>query len=153
MSTFATILISLLILAAIILGILYYYGQKLQVRQAESQKTIDAYKQTASLLIIDKKKMKLKEAPFPPEVYEKTPFYLKHTSVFVVKAKVGPKIVNFMCEKAVFEQIPVKATIKATISGAYITEILKGGVLTDKEIEKRRKAKAKAEKKAAKENK
>ena len=149
-STLWTILIVLLILIAVILFILYRLGQKMQLRQAESQKVIEAYSQVVSLLIIDKKKMRLKKAPFPAEVYEQTPFYLKHMSVYVIKAKLGPKIVNLMCDKAIFEQLPLKATVQGKISGAYITEIIKGGVLTDKEIERRRKAKLKAEKKAAK---
>lgn len=150
MHTFFTILIVLLIIAAVVLFLLYHFGQKLQIRQAESQKAIETYSQNVSLLIIDKKKMKLKSAPFPAEVYEKTPVYLRHISVYVVKAKIGPKIVNLMCDKAVFEQIPLRATIQGKISGAYLTEITKGGVLTEKEIERRRKAKVKAEKKAAK---
>ena len=150
MQTFLTILAVLLIIAAIALFLLYHFGQKLQIRQAESQKAIDTYSQTVSLLAIDKKKMKLKDAPFPAEVYEKTPIYLRHLSVYVVKAKIGPKIVNLMCEKNVFEQIPLKVTIQGKISGAYLTEITKGAVPTEKMIEKRRKEKAKAEKKAAK---
>ena len=150
MQTFLTILAVLLIIAAIALFLLYHFGQKLQIRQAESQKAIDTYSQTVSLLAIDNKKMKLKAAPFPAEVYEKTPIYLRHLSVYVVKAKIGPKIVNLMCEKNVFEQIPLKVTIQGKISGAYLTEITKGAVPTEKMIEKRRKEKAKAEKKAAK---
>lgn len=150
MQTFLTMLAVLLIIAAIALFLLYHFGQKLQIRQAESQKAIDTYSQTVSLLAIDKKKMKLKAAPFPAEVYEKTPVYLRHLSVYVVKAKIGPKIVNLMCEKNVFEQIPLKVTIQGKISGAYLTEITKGAVPTEKMIEKRRKEKAKAEKKAAK---
>ena len=63
MQTFWTVLIVLLIIAAVILFLLYHFGQKLQMRQAESQKAIETYSQNVSLLVIDKKKMKLKEAP------------------------------------------------------------------------------------------
>ncbi len=150
MQTFWTVLIVVLIIAAVVLFLLYHFGQKMQMRQAESQKAIETYSQNVSLLVIDKKKMKLKEAPFPSEVYAQTPFYLKLAKIYVVKAKIGPKIVNLMCDKPVFEQLPLKATVQGKISGAYLTEITKGGVLTEKEIERRRKAKAKAEKKAAK---
>jgi hypothetical protein len=72
-------------------------------------------------------------------------------SVYVVKAKIGPRIFNLMCEKPIFDQLPVKSTVQAKISGAYITEIIKGAVVSEKELEKRTKANAKAAKKAEKE--
>lgn len=151
MSTFWTVLLVILVIAAIILGLLYWQGSKLQARQLESQRTIEQYSQVVPMLIIDKKKMKLKDAPFPQEVYDSAPFYMKWMSVYVVKAKIGPKIFNLMCERPIFDQVPVKSTIQAKISGAYLTEIIKGGVLTEKELEKRKKAREKAAKKAEKE--
>ena len=107
MNTILTVVICILIALAVALYFLYRFGQKMQVRQVESQKAIETYSQKVSMLIIDKKRMKLKEAPFPPELYEKTPFYLKFTKVYVVKAKVGPRVANLMCDKRVFDEIPV----------------------------------------------
>ena len=74
-----------------------------------------------------------------------------HYQVPVVKAKIGPKIVNLICDGPVFSQMPVKAECKVKISGLYITEIVKGAVLDEKAMKKRQKAKAKAAKKAEKE--
>lgn len=151
MSTFLTVLVVIAIIAVIVLFLLYHFGQKMQVRQAESQKTLDAFAQKVSMLIIDKKKMKLKEAPFPSQVYEQTPFYLKLSSVYVVRAKVSNRVMDFMCDKPIFEQLAPKSTVVATVSGAYITQIHKGAVLSDKEMERRHKQKTKAAKKAEKE--
>ncbi|MBQ1423308.1 MAG: hypothetical protein IIY96_02575 [Lachnospiraceae bacterium] len=151
MNTFWSVLVLILIIAAVALFLLYRQGQKLQARQLESQKLLDAYSQVTTMLIIDKKKMKLKEAPFPKEVFEQTPVYMRWMSVYVVKAKIGPRLFNLMCEKPVFEQIQPKTTIQAKISGAYITEVIKGAVLDEKALEKRKKEKAKAAKKAEKE--
>ena len=80
-------------------------------------------------LIIDKKKMKLKEAGLPAAVIENTPKYLRRTKIPVVKAKIGPRIMTLMCENKVFEVMPVKKEIKAVVSGLYITEIksVRGG--------------------------
>ena len=55
-----SILVLVLVILAVILFLLYRQGQKLQARQVESQKLLDAYSQVVSMLIIDKKKMKLK---------------------------------------------------------------------------------------------
>ena len=144
------IVFTVLAVVVVILVLLVLLGRHLQKKQAATMEQVEQNRQTVPALIIDKKKMKLKAAPFPAEVYEKTPIYLRHLSVYVVKAKIGPKIVNLMCEKNVFEQIPLKVTIQGKISGAYLTEITKGAVPTEKMIETRRKEKAKAEKKAAK---
>ena len=151
MNTFWTVLIIVLIILVAALIFLYFQGQKLQARQMESQKLLDAYSQVVSMLIIDKKKMKLKEAPFPKEAFEQTPIYMRWMSVYVVRAKIGPRIFDLMCEKPIYEQIQPKTTIKAKISGAYITEVIKGAVLDEKALEKRKKEKEKAAKKAEKE--
>lgn len=145
-----TVLIFVLIAAAVALFFLYKTGMKMQAEQAQSEKLLEAYAQTATMLIIDKKKMKFKEAPFPKEVYEQAPKRARFMKVYVVRAKIGPKIHNLMCDKDVFEDVPVKATIKGKVSGMYLMEILQGAQPSEKAIEKRRKAREKAAKKAAK---
>ena len=115
--------ISLIVLAIIVilLIVLYFLGKRAQKRQAEAQEKMEAMSQTVSMLVIDKGRMKIKEAGFPSIVLENTPKYLRRSQVAVVKAKVGPKIMTFMCDDQVFPLIPVKKEIKATISGIYIT--------------------------------
>lgn len=81
-------------------------------KQQEQQEKIDAMAQTVSILVIDKGRMKLKEAGFPSIVLESTPKYLRRSKVYVVKAKVGPKIMTFMCDDKVFPLIPVKRKSK-----------------------------------------
>ena len=51
------VLFVVLIIAAIVLGVLYYFGRKLEKRQVEAQATIDAAKQVVTLMAIDKKKL------------------------------------------------------------------------------------------------
>ena len=75
------------------------------------------------VLIIDKKKMKLKEANLPSAVLENTPKYLRRTKVPVVKAKVGPRVMTLMCDVKIFDLIPIKKEVKATVSGIYITAV------------------------------
>ena len=111
--------------AIIIIGILFYllyrFGDKQQKKQAEARQQMYDNMQVVSMLVIDKGRMKIKEAGFPSIVLENTPKYLRRSKVAVVKAKVGPKIMTFMCDDQVFPLIPVKKEIKATISGIYIT--------------------------------
>ena len=103
--------------------VLYFFGKKAEKKQAEQQEKLDAVAQNVTMLIIDKKRMKLKEAGFPAMVVENTPRYLRGSKVPVVKAKVGPKIMTLMCEESIFPLIPVKKEVKAVVSGIYITNV------------------------------
>ena len=88
LNTVLNILLVILIIAAVILAILYFLGNKLQKRQLEQQQMLDAAAQTVSLLVIDKKKLKLTQAGLPKMVVDQTPKYMRWTKVPVVKASV-----------------------------------------------------------------
>lgn len=107
----------------VILVALYFLGKKAQKKQNEQQAQIDAAKQTVTMLIIDKKKMKLKDAGLPASVLEQTPKYLRRAKFPIVKAKVGPQVTSLICDAAIFDSVPVKKEVKATISGMYITDV------------------------------
>lgn len=118
-------IVLLVVLAVILVGLvaLYFVGSKLQKKQEISQKEMQENSQSLSMLIIDKKRIKLKEAGFPQIVIDQTPKYLRNSKVPVVKAKIGPKITNLMCDEKVFEVIPVKKEVKAVVSGIYIMNV------------------------------
>lgn len=114
------VILAILIIACIVL---YFLGKKAEKKQAEQQEQLDAVKQTVSMLIIDKGRVRLRDAGFPPIVVENTPKYLRRSKVPVVKAKVGPKVMTLMCDAQIYPIIPVKKEVKATISGIYITGV------------------------------
>ncbi len=109
-------------------------------KQESQQEQIDAAKQIMSMLVIDKKKMKLKEAGLPKMVLDQNAKYLRGSKMPIVKAKIGPRVMTLMCDPKVFEQIPVKAEIKAEVSGIYITGIksVRGGKIVVEEKKKKR---------------
>lgn len=123
MSTVTIVL--LVILAVLIVGlvVLYFLGKKAQKKQDEQQEQLKAMEQTVSMLIIDKKRMKLKEAGLPAAVLENTPKYLRGAKLPIVKAKVGPKVMTLMCDEKIFPMVPIKKEVKATVSGLYITNV------------------------------
>ena len=129
MSPLTIVLIVILVLVIAACIALYIFGKKAEKKQAAQREQMEAAAQVISMLIIDKKKMKLKEAGLPAAVIENTPKYLRRTKIPVVKAKIGPRIMTLMCESKVFEVMPVKKEIKAVVSGLYITEIksVRGG--------------------------
>lgn len=123
MKTWQIVLLVITAILLITLAVLYFLGRKLQKKKDESDKQIAATSQTVPMLIIDKKKMKLKEAGLPAIVYEQTPKMLRRQKVPIVKAKVGPKIQTFMCDNTIFDDIPVKKSVRVTVSGLYITGV------------------------------
>lgn len=131
MQTFLTVLLVILAIVAVGLAILYFLGRKLEKRQVEQQQLLEMSKQTISMLVIDKKKMKIKEAGLPKIVYEQTPKYMRWAKVPVVKAKVGPKVMTMMADERVFAALPLKTEVKCVVSGIYITEIksVRGGAV------------------------
>ena len=129
-------IVVIVLLIGAIVG-LYFWGKKLQKKQADQEEQLKAVAQTVSMLIIDKKRMKIKEAGLPAAVLENTPKYLRGSKVPVVKAKVGPKIMTLMCDEKIFDLVPVKKEVKAVVSGIYMTDV-KGirGPLAAKEEKK-----------------
>lgn len=123
MSTLSIVLLVILIVLIIACVALYFFGKKAEKRQAEQKEQLDAVKQTVSMLIIDKGKMRLKDAGLPQMVIDNTPKYLRRSKVPVVKAKVGPRVMTLMCDAEIYPLIPVKKEVKATVSGIYITAV------------------------------
>jgi len=125
-------IVTLIVLAVLIGGLiaLSIYGKKLQAKSEASQAELRAGAQTISILVIDKKRMKLKEAGFPQIVLDQTPKYLRRAKVPVVKAKIGPKVASLMCEEKIFDLIPVKKEVKAVMNGIYIIDVkgMRGGL-------------------------
>ena len=69
-TTILHVLTVILIIAVIVLAVLYFLGRKLEKRQVEQQAMLEAAKQTVSMLVIDKKKMKIRDAGLPKMIYE-----------------------------------------------------------------------------------
>lgn len=115
------LIIALILVVAMV--VLYFLGKKLQKKQAEQEAQIEAAKQTVTMLVIDKKKLKLKDAGLPAAILEQTPKYMRRAKFPIVKAKVGPQILSLICDAAIFDTVPVKKEVKATVSGIYITEV------------------------------
>jgi hypothetical protein len=137
--TWLWITLAVITLIIIILFIvLTIVGRKLQKKNDAAMAEMKAAARPASMLVIDKKRMPLRDAGFPQVVIDQTPKYARRAKVPVVKAKIGPQILSLMCDEKIFDLIPVKKECKAMISGIYIMEV-RGlrGVLTKDEPKKK----------------
>jgi hypothetical protein len=131
--TIILIIVAVVVTAAVVA--LYIVGRKLQKRQEQSQAQMQAAAQTVSILVIDKKKMKMKDANLPKMVLDQTPKYMRGSKVPIVKAKIGPKVMSLVCDAKVYDIIPVKKEVKAVLSGIYIMDVkgLRGNLEQKKE--------------------
>lgn len=123
MSTGIIVLLVILVVLIAAFVALYFMGKKAQTRQEEQRAQMDAVAQQVSMLIIDKKRLKMKNSGLPEAVIAATPWYAKNSKVPVVKAKVGPQMMTLICDAEIFDEMPVKKEVKATVSGLYITKV------------------------------
>lgn len=119
--TIVLLVVIVLTIAAIVA--LYFFGKKTQAKKEEQDAQMASVAQNVSMLIIDKKKMKIKDSGLPQSVIDQTRWYMRWSKIPVVKAKVGPRIMTLIADEAVFDTIPVKKEVKATVSGIYITAV------------------------------
>lgn len=118
-------IVLLVILAVLIAATiaLYFLGKKAQKRKDEQDAQLAATAQTVTMLIIDKKRMRLNQSGLPQAVIDQTPKLMRRSKLPIVKAKVGPKISILIADEKVFDLIPVKKEIKAEVSGLYIVGV------------------------------
>jgi hypothetical protein len=123
MSTGTIVLLVILAVLIIAVAAIMIFGKKMQKKQAEQQEILDANKQNVTMLVIDKKRMRLKDAGLPSAVMEQAPKMMRRAKLPIVKVKVGPQIMSLISDEKIFEDIPVKKEVKAVVSGIYITEV------------------------------
>lgn len=131
------ILIVLLVLIALVV-LLYFLGKKAQKKQDEQQAMLEQNKQSLSMLIIDKKRMKIKDSGLPQMVIDQTPKLMRNSKMPIIKAKVGPQIMSLICDEKIFDNVPVKKEVKAVVSGIYVLDVKGLHGKTEKKPEKKK---------------
>lgn len=117
------VLLIILIILIIALVVLYILGRRMQKKQEAQQAQIEAAKQTISMLVIDKKRLSIKESGLPQMVIDQTPKLMRRSKLPIVKAKIGPRIQVLIADEKVYDLIPVKKEVKAEVSGLYIVGV------------------------------
>lgn len=152
MGTFWTVLLIILLVLIVVVGVLYFLGRRAEKKQAESQKQMEAAAQTMSFYIIDKKKLPIRDANLPKMVLDSTPKYLRRAKMPILKVKVGPRIMNLVCDAKVYETLLPKMEVRASVSGIYVSSAkrIRGPVYEPPKSKKELRQLKKEEKKKAK---
>ena len=87
-------------------------------KMIQAQDFIDQNRTTVQIFVIDKRQEKPSPSNMPKAVYEQMPKSAKIRKTNLVRAKVGPQIVTLMCDKPVYQVLPVKKNVKVDL-GVY----------------------------------
>ena len=123
MSTLGIVLLVIAIVLLVAMVVLFFLGKRAEKKKEQQDAQIAAASQTVSMLIIDKKRMPLKDAGLPQQIIEQTPKLMRRSKLPIVKAKVGPKVMTLIADEKIFDEIPIKKEVRATVSVLYITGV------------------------------
>ncbi len=123
MFNFSDVLIIILVILVLLAVGMYFLNKRGMKRMIQAQDFIDQNRMTVQIFIIDKKQEKPSPSNMPKAVYEQMPKTAKMRKTNLVRAKVGPQIVTLMCDKPVYNVLPVKKSIKVDIAGMYIVGV------------------------------
>ena len=96
------VLLIILIILVVVLAVLYFLGKRAQKKQEAQQEQMEAAKQSVSMLVIDKKRLPIKQSGLPQMVIDQTPKLMRRSKLPIVKAKIGPRIVTLVADEQVF---------------------------------------------------
>lgn len=117
------IMIIVIVVALAIMFVLYRVGDKLQKKQSAQREQMVEAAQPMNMLTIDKKMLPMKDAGLPKMVMEQTPKRYQKAKLPIAKVKVGPQIMNMICDDAIFDELPTRGEVKAMVSGIYIISV------------------------------
>ncbi len=103
-----------------------FIRKKVKKRMSDQQSMVDQHKVTTTILVLEKRKDKLDNANLPRSIIESIPKVYKIRKVPLVKAKIGPQIMDLMCDEKIFDKIPLRKTVKVDIAGIFIAGIKTG---------------------------
>ncbi len=129
MPPFVWILIGVLVVLVVAIILLYVFGKRSQKKQEEQRAELEKQAMTINCFVIDKKRMRLKDAGFPKIVYDSAPRL----------SKIGNKVSSVMCDDALFKTILPKQELRAQIVGVYMLSAkrVRGPVYVAKEHRKK----------------
>jgi len=126
------------IILVIIVVVLYFLNRWAGRRMSDQQDMVERHKQPATIYVIDKKKDKITNANLPKAMASQIPRMGRVMKMPLVKVKIGPQIMTLVCDKAVFEALPIKKNVQVELAGAYIVSMK--GMKTKQQLAEQRKA-------------
>ena len=117
-----------IVLALIVAGFFLYrfLKQKLQKKMDDQQQMVNQHKVPASILVLEKRRDRIQNANVPKSVIEQVPKIYKLKKMPIVKAKIGPQVMDLLCDEEVFEKLPERKSVRVELAGIFIAGIKQG---------------------------
>ena len=119
------IAIVIVVVALLVVGYLFL-KKRMQGKMDDQQSLVNQHKVATSILVLEKKKDRVANSNMPKSVIEQIPKIYKVKKVPIVKAKIGPQVMDLMCDEDVFDKLPLRKTVKVDLAGIFIAGIRKG---------------------------
>ena len=114
------------VVIAIIVTAFILIRKRVRKRMDEQESMVNQHKITTTILVLEKRKDKVANSNIPKSIVEKIPRLYKIRKMPIVKAKIGPQIMDLMCEEKVYDQLPERKSVKVELAGIFIAGIKKG---------------------------
>ncbi len=119
------ILVILIVIAALFVGY-KIFKKKMQKKMDDQQMLVNQHKIAATILVLEKRKDRIVNANIPKAVIEQIPKVYKIKKVPIVKAKIGPQVMDLLCDDDVFDKLPVRKSVRVDLAGIFIAGIKDG---------------------------
>lgn len=110
------------IIALLVAGF-FIIRKRMQKKMDEQQDLVNQHKVSTPILVLEKRMGKVKDANIPKNVLAQIPKVYKIRKVPIVKAKIGPQVMDLLCDEDLFDKIPEKKTVQAELAGIFIAGI------------------------------
>ena len=114
------------VVIAIAITAFFIIKRKMKKKMDTQQSLVDQHKVTTSILVLEKKKDKISNANIPKSVVAQIPRIYKLRKVPLVKAKIGPQVMDLLCDEKIFDKLPERKTVRVDLAGIYIAGIKSG---------------------------
>ena len=111
-----------IVIAVLVAG--YIFLKKNMEKKANTQKDMfEQHKVLTSALILEKRMDKINNANIPKSVLGQVPKIYKLKKVPIVKAKIGPQVMDLLCDEDIYDKLPVKKSVRIELAGIFIAGI------------------------------
>lgn len=107
-------------------GTFIFFKKRMQKKATEQQDLVDKHKVTVSILVLEKRMDKITNANLPKSVVDQIPKIYKLKKIPIVKAKIGPQVMDLLCDEKVYDKLPEKKTVMVELAGIFIAGIKQG---------------------------
>jgi MFS superfamily sulfate permease-like transporter len=124
MGSISTESIILYVILAVVVALLvagfFFLRKKMKAKLDDQQALVNQHKVPVSILVLEKRKDRVVNANIPKTVLDQIPKIYKVRKVPIVKAKIGPQVMDLLCDEEVFERLPERKTVRVDMAGIFI---------------------------------